>query len=1239
MHDIGVGQHLRDVLLDYKIGDSLWPGARRSSSGKHETTASSDAEATESATRDAEQRHWSNRITQVFGAISPATMRVDEIDENRHAKPDQPEQDMIDDVVRLMREKLKLDSSQQPSPAPAYGDIWRSVSNGASSLPEDVEEDLNDMKVEFDAQTGTIMLSQPDAGENERVGLRLEDEGWVVEDVQIERSPRAPTTQQAGTARTSTTAHEKYPQTQRMKVTPTEPSVRGAFWSMYNSLAESDPKQARSLLNLIRIKIEDFLKGTHEGQMAGNTLRTSSSRVTQPTSQRTQVPRGLKAKSAFKPVLKDGPEWKLDSWYRGSRQPPLGVRLENILNFLSDEDMDRCVNFEECYKEIGFYLNWLWEVDAAEQLHNASDDIRRMFYDAVCKMLVHKTFEDHHYSPSKMADGPPPKVPRPSTRLDWTNVKKNLLLPAAEAIGPGTSSYRKIYTRRIFPRPHNTVNTMLEEETQGIEDPQAREEAERRILEPFIEHTWEFWNAPEAEQRDRIVDYENLAVIESRAFERYSRSMPAWVKGQRLPRDQPRFLPDNKRILPNDPTSWARERGARRAGLMQLLTSFQSNEQRVAGPDRSLVMIPTPAAHELQVRKQTDGLQWKPPHVSAAELPPQLEVMPYTYWWRIYAQELRWVRYQAMLDVEQKFSDGRRWVTLPRNLICSGPFIWRMVDPDVQKLQDVLEEARTTVGLLQLAVKREPRPLLVDAVAYMQRAMNGEFPNGQPPRELRLRKDEWYSGGERRQPRFTTGDDFKWLQFLGSECANRQSYRGFIHPSKYLSHEYKLYQLFTKRLHKLMDDKGPSALFLEQKTRVTVEELLSRMNAGCHGPVKKVVFKPYDACHFLDRLSKSGHVRFELDLACYGVVQRPNIELFPEHRVRWPSELNRIDAELPQYPFDIEGYHRLIEHDGKTANLKTPDVDKGSDIYNFLVNLAFRLGWTLHSLSHEKERWQAPHRLPLETQVLRDAVQKFDQAATAAGSSDKDFPQQTRRREDMFTTLQELVRRANPGDWSADMTRREAVAMIRNRVTEEGEANLGLLAPARRKEYFAQGKTQIAYVPDVSWEWASVRVRGHRRQFWDMNRWAPHDDYLSDHWKDVRARDGILDWTQCYNPRVYDKTPQVFMRPKLRPYGYGEKVKFKPGRAIYPIGDTKRQREAVEDYMTDVTARGKSPALSPLPTPLPPFFFIAANVYINGLLIISLLSLKSHWHPAQEAHLDPETVWSQPLLRTFVRPL
>ncbi len=39
---------------------------------------------------------------------------------------------------------------------------------------------------------------------------------------------------------------------------------------------------------------------------------------------------------------------------------PLGVRLGNILNFLSDEDVDRCVGFEEHYKEIGYYLNWLW---------------------------------------------------------------------------------------------------------------------------------------------------------------------------------------------------------------------------------------------------------------------------------------------------------------------------------------------------------------------------------------------------------------------------------------------------------------------------------------------------------------------------------------------------------------------------------------------------------------------------------------------------------------------------------------------------------------------------------------------------------------------------------------------------------------------------------------------------------------------------------------------------------------
>ncbi len=85
--------------------------------------------------------------------------------------------------------------------------------------------------------------------------------------------------------------------------------------------------------------------------------------------------------------------------------------------------------------------------------------------------------------------------------------------------------------------------------------------------------------------------------------------------------------------------------------------------------------------------------------------------------------------------------------------------------------------------------------------------------------------------------------------------------------------------------------------------------------------------------------------------------------------------------------------------------------------------------------------------LPVGTQALRDATQRFDQAATEAGASDKEFPQQTRRREDMIPSLPHLIQRANPADWNARMTTDEAVLMVCDRIAQEAEDNMSLVGP------------------------------------------------------------------------------------------------------------------------------------------------------------------------------------------------
>ena len=78
-----------------------------------------------------------------------------------------------------------------------------------------------------------------------------------------------------------------------------------------------------------------------------------------------------------------GPEWQVESWYKGKPQPPLNVRLKTILNFLADENADRCVLWKQKFKDVVSYLEWLAFHDDKGQLQRASVQTWIMFNDTV----------------------------------------------------------------------------------------------------------------------------------------------------------------------------------------------------------------------------------------------------------------------------------------------------------------------------------------------------------------------------------------------------------------------------------------------------------------------------------------------------------------------------------------------------------------------------------------------------------------------------------------------------------------------------------------------------------------------------------------------------------------------------------------------------------------------------------------------------------------------------------------
>lgn len=294
--------------------------------------------------------------------------------------------------------------------------------------------------------------------------------------------------------------------------------------------------------------------------------------------------------------------------------------------------------------------------------------------------------------------------------------------------------------------------------------------------------------------------------------------------------------------------------------------------------------------------------------------------------------------------------------------------------------------------------------------------------------------------------------------------------------------------------------------------------------------------------------------RFREDLACYGFVVPSYQGLYPEHRIQdveqWPVE--RWTPELG----DIEPYEKHQTPPG-------PDDPTQSLLEPFVYNLGVRFGLTLYRLRLNQAEWS--QLAPVSTRSLIDSMGKWSAVYDELTASD----------ENAVPSLVELVRQANPMDYHDDMTEDEALKLIRAKMVEESAANRSMLGRGRRRTYInADGRLAVGWVRDHNWGWASVRSRGAvAPRFWSLDRWpVAFQSERTARWirSDAGANPRML-----WDPRAEDSTADYPVRPKLRRYGAEEKVRFRPGRAIYSIGDTPLQQRVIRDRITEMAAEGE----------------------------------------------------------------
>jgi hypothetical protein len=390
-------------------------------------------------------------------------------------------------------------------------------------------------------------------------------------------------------------------------------------------------------------------------------------------------------------------------------------------------------------------------------------------------------------------------------------------------------------------------------------------------MEPYqtlVTHEKEYWQrianpaAPLPPASDPSEQAANLAHLESAAFSTFSTPPTiGWIRHD--PATNLPLLPDGTASIPGGPASFARERGARRAGLQQALhalAALSANHHPSLNNHNSRPLIlPLSGATLTKTLARLDAPQWTPPRLAAEQLATETETLPTVVAYRAQARELKKMREWARLRVEDEYARERRWVTLPRNVVTGAPFVWRGLDPEAQAGEDLLRLCKGVVGVLVGAERKVPRGLLTSVVGLVRVGLeNGHVP---PPREVRLAGDEWDVVGRERVPRFVNAEEVQWLRFLGGSCVNGTNWEGRFTPDT-PKEKYKLFRIFATRVQKLLDDPNPEGLFSRHDARVTVEELLEVMNAGKDSSaVTKCEFQPYDACCWLDRMHDTGHIR------------------------------------------------------------------------------------------------------------------------------------------------------------------------------------------------------------------------------------------------------------------------------------------------------------------------------------------------------------------------------------------
>lgn len=875
--------------------------------------------------------------------------------------------------------------------------------------------------------------------------------------------------------------------------------------------------------------------------------------------------------------------------WKGQRLPALGVRLTHLKNFLCDEDIDRDISWKEHIDEAEEYLN---HIKSNREFWHIGLETRDMVDRLLEMVAAHRLFEKYHYGTfisTKIIT--PDMVNKPAPRLRYD---PDLPIVLNGKGRPGSRKAHEIMPGDFpdQPRRQGLVNNMWLTARENQAGLTGELRAQHQLALARAEDVWWQLEPGQAPPDD------NLSAMENKMYEDivaadFGRGMDGWVNispaadgGPGLTRwcAGPTFLQDCA-------GSFARERGARRAGLQGALRQFRNMENQLAcTPWRRLVLPPT--AEELRLARESagagDGRKWPLIPLEHGKMrktegkdDPQGFTVAMAQFWR----DQQVLLLQARETVTGNWG-GRgvgaglgdaphpQWVTPPVSIW--GPYVWRAVDSDTQNHQDMLKQMRAAKKLLDRDLRIAPRQLLrhMDALYNLGYANQGLHQGSIVFQDPQTKFNVAVNLHPRRD--VTDGNfadldkmEMYWIRFILNNSITTLM-------TEQLEPRTSMYVVFAERLNSIFNDIS-DPLFPCNGTKVSVEDLLDYMHKKTDGPVKRVNFYAHDAQRWLARLAAQGRCRYEDDWRCYGWVQRPVPDCHPENLINWQVTDQDENTDPREYPEDMVFAPRLkdlrtwgdIINDGQPPNFLDGNVN------NYFQCLAYRWGRYMHKLENPdnglERGWKTKAAEPHDNmQYIIDDIEIEYRDLVGWNQVDDSWDN---------NPLVSLVKRTLP-EKTADATvcPGASIQIIRDHVINEAMRNDTMLWPARNAYRYNDIYDEKVRPP--LWDWAKVEVRGPVKKFFDVNRW-PLQLQTEDTQRRIKS-DQDLSVQQLWNPITEDPTPWKLYRPKARPY-VDEKVKYREGHRIYPIGDTPRQKKVIENQMYATIGRGKTSPHSHLP--------------------------------------------------------